>query len=247
MISFTCDCGKNLLVKDELTGKKVRCPLCQKVLTKSNWPWVLCRPVGLPLATAAAPTDPFATSKAVNVPSRSKGGDETLSGTSPTSPLASFLAPPQAGDEIGRLAGYRVLRILGKGGMGTVLEAEDPRLKRRIALKVLLPKFADDLQAKQRFLREAQAAAALEHDHIITILQVGEDAGIPFLAMPLLKGETLDGRMKREGKLPIAGEALPRVRAQTATVGPARHDRILRLDSRRAHAREAGPRVQCGL
>ncbi len=115
----------------------------------------------------------------------------------------TFLAPPQQPDEIGRLGPYRVLKKLGAGGMGMVLLAEDAMLKRKVALKVMLPNIAVNPQARERFLREARAAAAIEHAHIIAIHQVGEDNGVPFLAMPLLKGESLDDRLRREKKLPI--------------------------------------------
>ena len=67
----------------------------------------------------------------------------------------------------------------------------------------MLPSLAASPSAKKRFLREAQAAASIKHDHIVTIHQVGEDRGVPFLAMEFLDGEPLDARLKREGKLPI--------------------------------------------
>jgi serine/threonine protein kinase len=116
----------------------------------------------------------------------------------------SFLAPPEEPDEIGRLGPYRVLKVLGTGGMGTVFQAEDPQLKRPVALKVMKPEFRTDDESRQRFLREARAMAAIEHDHIVTVYQVGEDCGLPFLAMQLLRGETLENRLEREQKLPIA-------------------------------------------
>ena len=102
-----------------------------------------------------------------------------------------FLAPPQAKDEIGRLAQYRVLKLLGRGGMGMVFQAEDTQLRRPVALKVMLPEVAAQEQSSERFLREARAAAALKHDHVVTIYQVGQDRGVPFLAMELLKGKSL--------------------------------------------------------
>jgi WD40 repeat protein len=110
--------------------------------------------------------------------------------------LAGLLAPPERPGELGRLGGYRVLRVLSQGGMGVVFEAEDLRLGRRVALKVMAPARAANPAARQRFLREARAAAAVEHDCIVPIYQTGEDRGVPFLAMPLLLGETLDGRLK---------------------------------------------------
>ncbi|HEV3257456.1 MAG TPA: protein kinase, partial [Gemmataceae bacterium] len=116
----------------------------------------------------------------------------------------SFLAPPQGPDELGRLGSYRVLKVLGSGGMGVVFQAEDIHLKRRVALKVLKFRAASSPRAKERFLREAQAAAAIEHDHIVTIHQVGEDRGVPFLAMQWLKGLSLEDRLKQGGLLKAA-------------------------------------------
>jgi serine/threonine protein kinase len=120
---------------------------------------------------------------------------------------ATCLRPPEGPDELGRLGGFRVLALLGRGGMGLVFRAEDPRLRRHVALKVIRPERAADASYRQRFLREARAAAALHHDHVVPIYQVGEDNGVPFLAMPLLAGETLEDRLRREGALPV-GEVL---------------------------------------
>jgi formylglycine-generating enzyme required for sulfatase activity len=118
--------------------------------------------------------------------------------------LTDFLAPPQSADELGRLGKYRILKVLGHGGMGVVYLAEDIKLKRSVAIKAMLPALAASASAGKRFLLEAQAMAALEHDHIVRIYQVDEDRGIPYLAMEFLKGETLDERLKRDGKLPVA-------------------------------------------
>jgi serine/threonine protein kinase len=122
---------------------------------------------------------------------------------STTQVMYDFLEAPQAPDELGRLGPYRIQKVLGAGGMGVVFQAEDPHLGRRVALKVMLPSLLSNPAARQRFLREAQAVAAIEHDHIVAIHQVGEEGGIPFLAMPLLKGESLEERLMREGKLPV--------------------------------------------
>lgn len=126
-----------------------------------------------------------------------------------------LLALPQADDELGRLGGYRVLEVLGAGGMGVVFRAEDVALKRQVALKAMQPRAAAiDDHSSERFLREAQAAAAVQSDHIVTIHQVGEDRGVPFLAMQLLQGESLAARLRRDGKLD-APEAL-RIARETA-------------------------------
>jgi hypothetical protein len=116
----------------------------------------------------------------------------------------AFLAPAQEPGELGRLGLYRVLKLLGAGGMGLVFEAEDPRLQRPVALKVMRPDLAASPRARERFLREARAAAALRCDHVVTVYQVDEARGVPFLAMELLEGETLEARLRREGRLPLA-------------------------------------------
>jgi serine/threonine protein kinase len=114
-----------------------------------------------------------------------------------------FLDPAEEADELGRLGPYRILDVLGTGGMGLVFLAEDPQLKRKVALKVMPPVLAVSESARRRFLREAQAAAAIAHDHIVTVHHVGEARGLPFIAMQYLKGETLDTRLQREPQLPI--------------------------------------------
>ncbi len=115
--------------------------------------------------------------------------------------LIDFLHPAERHDEIGRLGGYRVLELMGVGGMGVVFRAEDPTLERLVALKAMKPAVAASKSAKDRFLREAKATAALEHDNIVPIYQVGEDRSIPFIAMQLLHGESLQTKLEREQKL----------------------------------------------
>src|SRR5206468_2632183 len=142
----------------------------------------------------------------------------------PDADLYDFLAPPQSADELGRLGPYRILKVLGAGGMGVVYQAEDAGLQRLVALKAMLPALAASGSAKARFLREARAAAAIEHDHIVHIYQVGEDRGVPFLAMQFLQGQPLDERL-RQGELPL-GEVL-RIGRETAEGLQAAHERGL--------------------
>jgi hypothetical protein len=120
-----------------------------------------------------------------------------------TAAVHALLAPARGAGELGWLGPYRIVGVLGSGGMGVVFRAEDPQLKRQVAVKALLPKQIPDASARRRFLREAQAAAAVEHDHIIHINQVGEDRGVPFVAMPLLHGESLEDRLRRVAPLPV--------------------------------------------
>lgn len=90
---------------------------------------------------------------------------------------------------------YRVLAVVGSGSTGIVFRAEDPQLRRQVALKVLRPAAASSAESRRRFLREARAVAGLDHDHIVTIFHVGEDRGSPWLAMKLLRGESLKDRL----------------------------------------------------
>src|SRR5580693_8530520 len=101
-----------------------------------------------------------------------------------------FLHPPVDGAELGWLLHYKVLRKLGEGGMGMVLAAEDTHLQRQVALKVMLPRIANDFTAREPFRPEARAMAALTHDHVVTIYQVGsaptpDGQEVSFLAMQL--------------------------------------------------------------
>ena len=109
----------------------------------------------------------------------------------------------QEGETLGP---YRVVRLLGAGGMGEVYAAEDQRLGRQVALKVIRDQ-PDDDSARRRFWREARAAAAATHPNVCQIFDVGEEGGEAWLAMELLEGEALSARLAR-GALPVA-EAVP--------------------------------------
>ena len=134
-------------------------------------------------------------------------------------------SPPVEKDEIGRLANYRILRLLGAGGMGKVFLAEDLNLHRKVAMKVMKRSLARNAKAKQRFLQEARLAASIEHDHIVPIYQVGEDRGIPFLAMPLLNGASLDELLAKQKPLKV-GQML-RIGIQIAEGLQAAHEKGL--------------------
>src|SRR5690606_4666811 len=97
---------------------------------------------------------------------------------------------------------YRILARLGAGGMGEVYRAEDLTLGRQVAVKFLAPGAAADPEARRRFLHEAKAAAALEHEGICAVHEAGEADGHLFIVMPLLAGETLQARIAA-GPLPL--------------------------------------------
>ncbi len=243
MIAFLCSgCGKSLKVKDELAGRKGRCPHCQQPMTvpsvadaarertdragADDYSETDAKTVLPP--SADAERDPKTVLPAVpRGKTGLKKGNTLVPGVAAAkdanAELYDFLTPAQAADEIGRLGPYRVLKVLGAGGMGVVFQAEDPRLNRLVALKAMLPALAASGSNKERFLREARAAAAIEHDHIVAIFQVDEDRGVPFIAMPFLRGESLEDRLMRERKLPIS-EAL-RIGKETADGLAAAHER----------------------
>ena len=96
------------------------------------------------------------------------------------------------------LGPYAILAELGHGGMGVVYTAQDPRLKRQVAIKLLTADLTRDETAKQRFLQEAQAASALDHPNICTIHEINEtDDGQLYLVMAYYEGETLKERIER--------------------------------------------------
>ena len=115
----------------------------------------------------------------------------------------TFLAPPREPDELGRLGHYRVLRLLGQGGMGLVLLAEDPRLQRSVALKIMRPELASNADGRQRFLREARAAAKVHSDHVVTIHHVDQEGDLPYLVMEVLRGQSLAALLEEKGRLPL--------------------------------------------
>jgi serine/threonine protein kinase len=120
-------------------------------------------------------------------------------------PKYPFLLPAVQPDEIGRLGNYRVQRLLGKGGMGLVFQAEDIALRRAVALKVMKPELDADGSAWNRFLREARAMASIKHESLVTVYQIGQEQDHVYLAMELLEGLCLEDWLSVVGRpaLPI--------------------------------------------
>lgn len=123
-------------------------------------------------------------------------------GTEPSAVL-SFLEPSTRPGSLGRLGHYEALEVVGRGGMGIVFRAFDEKLHRVVAIKALTPALAESGAARQRFVREARAAAAVTHDHVIAIHAV-EDAGpVPYIVMQFVDGCTLQQKLDRTGSLPL--------------------------------------------
>lgn len=125
-----------------------------------------------------------------------------------------LLQPGTSEAFIGRLGNLDIRRVIGRGGMGVVYEALDPVLNRTVAVKVLSPHLLGDDEAKERFLREARAAAALTHEHIVAIHAIDSHEGTPFLVLQHVDGESLADVLDRETKLPV--EEAARIGAQVA-------------------------------
>lgn len=127
----------------------------------------------------------------------------------------AFLGPPSRRRSMGRIGAYEVLRPLGRGGMGVVFEARDATLDRTVALKVLAPRLASSRRARRRFLREARAAASINHPNVVTIHGVGVHYKTPYLVMEYIDGCTLRQRVRRAP--PLTAADVQRVAHQVAS------------------------------
>src|SRR5262245_20853336 len=103
-----------------------------------------------------------------------------------------------AGEQI---AGYLIEAFAGRGGMGEVYLAVDQRLGRKVAVKVLAPRLAEDERFRERFLRESRRAAGIDHPNVIPIYEAGEADGRLYIAMRYVEGTDLRGVLRREGVL----------------------------------------------
>lgn len=117
---------------------------------------------------------------------------------------AQLLEPPSHPEMLGRIGRYEVERLIGTGGMGVVFKAFDTELNRPVAIKILTPILAGNSTARHRFAREARAAAAVVHEHVVPIHNVEASGPTPFLVMQFVAGESLQSRIDRQGPLQLA-------------------------------------------
>jgi serine/threonine protein kinase len=121
-----------------------------------------------------------------------------------------------------RIAGYRIEREIGRGGMAVVYRARDLRLDRTVALKLLAPELARNDTFRRRFTHESRAAAAIDHPHIVPVFEAGETDGVLYIAMRYVEGSDLRHLLDRQG--PLAPAVALRIAAQVASALDAAHE-----------------------
>lgn len=136
-----------------------------------------------------------------------------------------FLVPSTEPGSLGRIGPYDVTEVLGRGAFGVVLKARDSALGRFVAIKVLSSQFAAHASARNRFAREAKAAAAVVHENVVAIHSVASWNGLPYLVMPCIAGCSLQERVDRDG--PLTAKEVLRVGMQAARGLAAAHDQGL--------------------
>lgn len=160
---------------------QIACPRCRTVLDYSNLHPAFCFRCGCALTPPAlGPTEAF---------------DPEATKPYPPPTAGQFDSPPEV------VGGYRLLRPLGSGGMGTVYEAEDPASGRRVALKLISAAYVGSTEAAERFRREGRLASTLVHPRCVFVFAADEEAGRPYLVMELMPGRTLEDLVSQEGPL----------------------------------------------
>ncbi|MFD8595680.1 serine/threonine-protein kinase [Kitasatospora sp. NPDC059646] len=139
-----------------------------------------------------------------------------------TVPGEESLAAAEQGELGGRtLAGYRLEHVIGRGGMAIVYRAEDLRLGRTVAVKLLAPELARNETFRQRFVRESRVAASLDHPNIVPVYEAGEVEGVLYIAMRYVRGRDLRSLLDRQG--PLTVRQVVRIAVQVASALDAAH------------------------
>ena len=198
------------LEQAELADHLGTCASCRRMLERlaaGTRLWAELRQ--LPPGAAYAPhSGPTAASTALHgARSPSEGGSER-------DRSLDFLAASETPGSLGQLGTYEITQLLGRGGFGIVLKAFDPALSRVVAIKVLAPHLATSAAARGRFAREARAAAAVVHEHVVAIHAVNSWESLPYLVMPFVAGRSLQERVDSDG--PLGVKEVLRIGMQTA-------------------------------
>jgi eukaryotic-like serine/threonine-protein kinase len=143
-----------------------------------------------------------------------RGTDEPEPCSGPDDEPLNFLTPSKDPGSLGKIGPYEVKGILGRGGNGVVLKAFDAGLNRFVAVKVIASVLAGSGAARKRFAREAQAVAAVVHEHVVAVYAVDENGGLPYLVMEYIAGRALQERLDKDG--PLALREVLRIGMQTA-------------------------------
>ncbi len=122
----------------------------------------------------------------------------------PIDDVLAVLGPTDDPRMLGRLGGYEIAGVVGRGGMGVVLKGFDQALNRYVAIKVLAPQLATSGAARQRFAREARAAASVVHENVVAIHAVADAGPLPFFVMPYIRGASLEKRLNQHGPLGVS-------------------------------------------
>jgi eukaryotic-like serine/threonine-protein kinase len=128
-----------------------------------------------------------------------------------------------------KIGHFKIVRMIGTGGMGSVYEAEHVDLKKRVAIKTLKPEFAKNPEIKERFLREGIAASKIRHPHAVDVFDVGRHGNLAYLVMEYLEGESLADMIGREGRLSV-GRTLQVMIPVMAAVNAAHNEEIVHRD-----------------
>jgi WD40 repeat protein len=191
-----------------LTAHLDQCPYCQEQVDRLSTGQEFARHLGRE-RSAAGPALRLAMAELEETSAHSAGDAVTDDDW----PL-DFLEPSAKPECLGRFARYDVHEVLGRGGFGVVLKAFDEELNRFVAIKVLAPPLAASSAARRRFAREARAAAAVSHEHVVAIHAVDTSGTLPYLVMQYVPGVSLQERLDADGPLGI--EEILRIGYQAA-------------------------------
>ncbi len=200
-----------------LSAHLQRCPKCQQMIESLAADGSMWAEAGDLLA--AVPSTPPPEPALVKAVARLEGRSDEPRERDDAADL-SFLAPARRPGDLGALDHYDILSVVGRGGMGIVLKAHDALLERVVAVKIMAPSLTATAEARKRFIREAQAAAAVAHDHVVTIHAV-EPKNIPYLVMQFVAGTSLEDKIRSSGPLEV--KEILRIGLQTAAGLAAAH------------------------
>src|SRR5262245_24956454 len=205
----------------DLAAHLAHCPVCQAALESlaggSGWLEAKAKAYTTTELTACEPL------RRVMRALESCSGD--AHDEAPPPPKLDFLQPIDQPGLLGKFGPYEVIAHIASGGMGIVLKARDPALNRVVALKILSPALAANSLARARFIREARAAAAVMHEHVVPIHAVAECDGLPYIVMQFVKGRSLSERIRATG--PMRLDEILRIGSQTAAGLAAAHSQGL--------------------